>query len=146
MCTYFINYNCFNFSKVFIKICNTDISIATVHDQLYYFWILCVYIIANSSHTDQTCTGSFFTIVPFSSTESLTEYLIPTVVWVTITLFYKFCTVAPFHSLKFTLCDFFHAPLTLLSGEIWIHTLIIVHRNLAGLQLLLTNVLYSLAS
>ena len=37
-CTHSINYNCFNFSKVLIKIYNTDISIATVY--LYCFWTL----------------------------------------------------------------------------------------------------------
>ena len=38
MCTYSIDYNCFNLSKIFIKIYSTDISIATVY--LYCFWIL----------------------------------------------------------------------------------------------------------
>ena len=35
MCTHSINYNCFNLSKVFIEIYNTDISIATAY--LYCF-------------------------------------------------------------------------------------------------------------
>ena len=37
-CTYSIDYNCFNLSKVFIKIYSTDISTVTVN--LYRFWIL----------------------------------------------------------------------------------------------------------
>ena len=138
-CTYFIDYNCFNLSKVFIKIYNTDISIVTVY--LYCFWILCVLIPTLHTLTTGTFTGGFFfTIVPFSSTESQTEYLIAPVFWITIILYYRCRSVPPFHSFKFTSCDFRHAPLTL-SGEVWVHTLIIIHRNLAGLLLLLTNVL-----
>ena len=75
MCMHSINYNCFNLSKVFIKIYNTDIH----SDCLLYILLLdssCV--IAYSSHSNQTCTGSFFpfTIVTFSSIESLAESLI----------------------------------------------------------------------
>ena len=137
-CTYSIDYNCFNLSKFFIKIYSTDISIVTVY--LYCLWILRVLL--PTLHTDQTFTGSFFfTVVPFSLTESLIEYLIAPVFWVTITLYCQCHSVPPFHSFKFTSRDFRYAPLTLLSGEVWVHTLIIIHRNLAGLFLLLTNVL-----
>ena len=105
-CTYSIDYNCFNLSKVFIKICNTDISITTVY--LYYVLPDSSCIFANSSHIDQTFTGSFFlfTVVPFSLTESLTEYLIAPVFWVTIILYCQCCSVPPFYSFKFTSSDF----------------------------------------
>ena len=114
MCTHFINYNCFNLSKVFIKI----------RIQCWYIHSSCLFVLLLDSSC--TCTSGFFlyTIVSFSSTESVTEYLIAPVVWVTITLYCQYRTVAPFHSFKFTLRDFHHAPLTLLSGEVWVHTLI----------------------
>ena len=110
-CTYSIDYN-FNLSKVFIKVYSTDISIATVSVLL----LDSSCIIVNFSHTDQLFTGGFFLfmIVPFSSTESLTEYLIAPVFWVTITLYCQCHTVPPFHSFKFKSRDFCHAPLTLL--------------------------------
>ena len=137
-CTYSIDYNCFNLSKVFIKICSTDISVVTVY--LYCFWILHALLPTLHTLTTGTFTGGFFfTIVPFSWTKSLTEYLIAPLFWVTIILYCQRCSVPPFHSVKFTSHDFRHAPLTLLSGKVWVHTLIIIHRNLADLLL---NVLY----
>ena len=85
--------------------------------------------------TTGTFTGGFFfTLVPFSSTKSLTEYLIARIFWVTIII----QPVLQHPSFKFTSRDFRHAPLTLLNGEVWVHTLIIIHRNLADLLLLLT--------
>ena len=95
MCTHSIKYNCFNLSKVFIKMYNTNISIVTV---LFVLFLDSLCIIANSSHIDQTCIGGFFlfTIVPFFSTESLTEYSIAPVVWITFTLYCQCCIVAPF--------------------------------------------------
>ena len=48
MCAYSIHYNCFNLSKVFIKIYNTDISIVTVY--LYCFWILRVLLPTLTRH------------------------------------------------------------------------------------------------
>ena len=137
-CTYSIDYNCFNLSKVFIKMYSTDTSIATVY--LYCFWILRALFPTHHTLTRHLLAG-FFTLLPFSSTESLNEYLIAPVFWVTITLYCQCCSVPPFHSFKFTSHDFHRAPLTLLSGEFWVHTLIIIHRNLADLLLLLTNVL-----
>ena len=131
-CTYSIDYNCFNLSHVFIKIYSTDISIATVH--LYCFWILRVLL--PTLHTLTTVTGGFFfTIVPFSWTESLTECLIAPVFWVTIILYCQCRSVPAFHFFEFTSRDFRHAPLTLLSGEVWVHTLIIIHRNLTDILL-----------
>ena len=119
-CTYSIDYNCFNLSEVFIKIYSIDISIATVY--LYCFWILRVLLPTLHTLTRALTTGTFtagffFTIVPFSWTESLTEYLVAPVFWVTITLYRQCRSVPPFHSFKFTSHDFRHAPLTLLSGR-----------------------------
>ena len=85
------------------------------------------------SHTDHVFAGSFFLfpIVAFSSTESLTEYLIAPVGHSHIILPVLHCRTI--HSFKFTLRDFHHALLTLLSGEVWVHTFIIIHRDVAGL-------------
>ena len=66
--------------------------------------------------------------------------LIAPVFWVTITLYCQCRTVTPFHSFKSKSYDFRHAPLTLITGEDWVHTLIIICRYLTGLLLLLTNV------
>ena len=136
-CTYFIDYNCFNLSKVFIKIYSTDIS--------YCFWILRALFPTLHTLTTGTFTGGFFfTIVPFSSTELLTKYLIAPVFWITIILYCQCRSVPPFHSFKFTSRDFRHAPLTLLSGKVWVHSDTYnntVHRNFADLLLLLTYVL-----
>ena len=126
--------HCFNLSSF-------HQSIRIHSDCLFVLLLDSLCIIGNSSHTDQSCTGGFFlfTLMPFSSTESLTEYLITSVVWVTTTLYCQCCTITPFHSFKFTSRDFHHAPLTLLSGEVWVQTLIAIYRNLAGILLLLTN-------
>ena len=63
-CTYYIDYNCFNLSKVFIKIYNTDISIATVY--LYCFWILCVLLPNLHTLTRHLLMVSFFSqLCPF---------------------------------------------------------------------------------
>ena len=104
--------NCFDLSKVIIKIYNTDKSIANVY--LCCFCILRVLLPTLHTLTRPACTSGFilFTIVPFSLTTLLTEYLIATVVWVTITLYCQCCTVAPFHSFNFTSRDYRHAPLT----------------------------------
>ena len=93
-CTYSIDYNCFNLSKVFIKIYSTDISIVTVY--LYCFWILRALFPTHHTLT-RHLLAIFFTIVPFSSTESLTEYLIAPVFWVTIILYCQCCSAPPFH-------------------------------------------------
>ena len=93
-CTYSIDYNCFNLSKVFIKIYSTDISIATVY--LYCFWIFRALFQTHHTLTRHLLVV-FFTIVPFSLTESLTEYLIAPVFWVTITLLCQCRSVPPFH-------------------------------------------------
>ena len=137
MCTHSINYNYFNLSKVFIKIYNTDISIVTVY--LYCFWVLRV---AKSSHIDHTCTNGFFlfTIVPFSLRESLTEYFIAPVVWVTITLYCQCHTVAPFYFFQIYIMWFSSCTSNFIKWWSWVPMLIIIHRNVAGLLLLLTNV------
>ena len=88
MCTYSMGYNYLilvRFSSKYTIL--SDISIATVYIGLFVLLLDYSCIIANSSHADQTFTGGFFlfTIVPFSSTESLTEYLIAPVFWVAIT-------------------------------------------------------------
>ena len=114
-CTHSINYNYFNLSKVFIKIYNTDIH----SDCLLHILLLnssCV--ITYSSHSDHTCTGSFFlfTIVTYSLIESLPEYLIAPLVChnhIILSVSHR-CTIFSF---KFTSHDFRHAPLTLLNGE-----------------------------
>ena len=111
--TYSIDYNCFDLSKVFIKIYSTDIPIKTVfictasgffvhYCQLF---TLCYPVhyptrdLLRRLGSDQTFTGGFFlfTVVPYSSTESLTEYLIAPVFWVTITLYCQCHNVPPFH-------------------------------------------------
>ena len=68
----FHKLHCFNLSKVFIKLYNTDIPIATVY--FYCFWILCVLLPTLHTLTTHVVLAVSYTIVPFSSTESLTEY------------------------------------------------------------------------
>ena len=96
MCTHYIYYSCFNLSKVFIKVYNTDISIATGY--LYCFWILPVLLPTLHTLTGHIPAVSFYShaIVPFSSTESLPEYSISLVVWVTITLYCQCRTISFF--------------------------------------------------
>ena len=144
MCTCSIDYDCFNLNKVFIKV----YSIIYPWRLLFVLLLNSSCIIANSSHTDQTFTDDLFlfTIVAFSSTESLTEYLIT-----------PSCILGHNHIIYILPVSHRHAISFFQIYIMWLSSCVsnfikswglssyaeMIHRNLAGLFLLLTNVLLS---